>query len=161
MTTLVDKLTKETESFKEQYLEMTKDWAVKHVEYLNKQKDEYYSFFDQFPERTYFRDLSRSDQDRYYKLERLIGTTPWSDFTISGFMPKALKKAEAHFKNSLIKLADRITKKGLDEDNLTIESAHVGVNFDCRITDGEKTVRAWTIIAEGAIIRPHYRYLVK
>jgi hypothetical protein len=35
------------------------------------------------------------------------------------------------------------------------------VNIDMTLTDGEKTVKAFTIIAEGQIQRPHYRYLVK
>jgi hypothetical protein len=29
------------------------------------------------------------------------------------------------------------------------------------LSDGEKVVKAFTIIAEGTIQRPHYRYLVK
>ena len=37
----------------------------------------------------------------------------------------------------------------------------IGVNIESIITDGTKTVRAWTIVAEGEIQRPHYRYLIK
>jgi len=52
-------------------------------------------------------------------------------------------------------------KKNLDWTNIKIENGSVGVNINITITDGEQTVRAWTIIAEGEIQRPHYRYLIK
>ena len=61
----------------------------------------------------------------------------------------------------LKKLAFRIEQKGLNTDNLKLSSSHVGVNFETAITDGTKTVRAFTIIASGPVQRPHYRYLVK
>jgi len=35
------------------------------------------------------------------------------------------------------------------------------VNIETTLTDGEKMVRAYTIIAEGQVQRPHYRYLIK
>lgn len=37
----------------------------------------------------------------------------------------------------------------------------LGVNIETTITDGVKKVRAFTIVAEGEIQRPHYRYLIK
>jgi hypothetical protein len=46
-------------------------------------------------------------------------------------------------------------------EKLVVETSHIGVNINTTLTDGEKTVRAFTIIASGEIQRPHYRYLVK
>ena len=63
--------------------------------------------------------------------------------------------------SSIEKLAYRIEKKELDQSKLKTKTSHIGVNIETVLTDGEKTVRAWTIIASGMIQRPHYRYLVK
>jgi len=44
---------------------------------------------------------------------------------------------------------------------LKVQTSHIDVNIDTTLTDGEKTIKAFTILAEGAIQRPHYRYLIK
>jgi hypothetical protein len=74
---------------------------------------------------------------------------------------KELKYAELHYEKSLHKLISRVESKGLNVDNIKIESNSIDVNINLILTDGEKTVKAWTIVAEGPIQRPHYRYLVK
>jgi hypothetical protein len=80
---------------------------------------------------------------------------------IDKFIDKELKKAELHYESSLLKLAYKIELKKIDIHNMSVVTGHVGVNIDMTLTDGEKTVKAFTIIAEGQIQRPHYRYLVK
>lgn len=70
-------------------------------------------------------------------------------------------KSENHYQQSILKLADRIEKKGLQKENLKFHTKEIGVNIETILTDGIKTVKAWTITAEGPIQRPHYRYLVK
>jgi hypothetical protein len=77
------------------------------------------------------------------------------------YIGKEVKYAEMHYTNSIVKLADRISKKGLNMEVIEIKDASVGVNINTTITDGVKTVRAYTIVAEGEIQRPHYRYLIK
>ena len=77
------------------------------------------------------------------------------------WMDMAEKDAHAHYENSLMKLASRIQAKNLNQDKLSMQTSHLGVDIETTITDGDKTVRAWTIIAQGEIQRPHYRYLVK
>ena len=42
-----------------------------------------------------------------------------------------------------------------------MDSTYLDPNMSTIITDGKKVVRAFTIIASGAIQKPHYRYLVK
>mgnify|MGYP003418015055 CR=1 FL=1 len=81
--------------------------------------------------------------------------------TESRYVDKAIKSAEKHYEQSIIKLALRIESKGLDVTQLKTQTAHVGVNIETILTDGNLTVKAWTIIAEGPIQQPHYRYLVK
>jgi hypothetical protein len=77
------------------------------------------------------------------------------------YLDKELKYATLHYENSLTKLMNRIVAKGLDVSKMTVESNSIGININIVLTDGEKSVKAWTIIAEGPIQRPHYRYLVK
>lgn len=77
------------------------------------------------------------------------------------FIANEVKEAKDHYTNSVLKLADRVTKKGLNLDVLTVKSGKVGVNIEVVITDGSKKITAQTIIASGPIQRPHYRYLVR
>lgn len=74
---------------------------------------------------------------------------------------KMLKHAENHYEGSLVKLAQRIIKKGLNISKMTMKSGFMDMNLEIEMTDGEKSVKAWTIIASGMIQKPHYRYLVK
>jgi hypothetical protein len=74
---------------------------------------------------------------------------------------QAEKNALAHYENSILKLALRIEKKELNQDKLEMVTSHIDINIETIISDGKQSVRAWTIIAEGPVQRPHYRYLVK
>jgi hypothetical protein len=78
-----------------------------------------------------------------------------------GYIAKQIENAEKHYIQSIEKLAFKIESKGLNIDAIQVTSGFQGVNFECTITDGIKKVRAFTIIAEGEIVRPHYRYLIK
>ena len=81
---------------------------------------------------------------------------------LNELVAKEIKAAVKHFDNSLLKLELRIVKKGLELDGLNFEYGYVEANFNCLITDKNgKQVKAQTILAEGSINKPHYRYLVK
>lgn len=80
--------------------------------------------------------------------------------SVENYIASEVKHGEAHYEASLLKLADRLISKGISE-NFTIKSGYVGVNFEVVITHELGQVKAWTIIACGEIVRPHYRYLVK
>lgn len=72
--------------------------------------------------------------------------------------------AEGHYSDSLLKLAVRIKEKALDVSKLTVNTELSSVRqngIDTLITDGVNKVHAWTILAWGEVVRPHYRYLVK
>ena len=77
------------------------------------------------------------------------------------FIVKSLDNAENHYMDSIEKLAARVQSKELNTESIQVIAGFQGVNFECTITDGIKKVRAFTIIAEGEIVRPHYRYLIK
>lgn len=153
MTTLIGVLKKETESLKSQYVEMTKDWAKKSFERMIN------SDF-----------LYKHTSGKYYK--QRFGATKAEDAMINrcativnngvdAYIAKAEKEAGEHYEFSIEKLAAKIESKALDQTKIAVKTAHVGVNIETVLTDGQKTVKAFTIIAEGAIQRPHYRYLIK
>lgn len=77
------------------------------------------------------------------------------------FKQEQLRLASENFDSKLSKLAFRIMKKNLNKSELKIESSYLDPNFACTITDGSKTVTAFTIIASGCVQAPHYRYLIK
>ena len=174
MKQLIEILRTETESLKNTYFEMTKQWAESYYNLITARKD-----------------WKEVDWCRHYGLDPTpvnVGTTseflsfPKGFFNTSGskqydkdkkelnsllnigldkYKEKELKKAELHYESSLVKLAARIEKKGLNIENMEVVTGRVGVNIEMTLSDGEKNVKAWTIIAEGTIQRPHYRYLVK
>lgn len=77
------------------------------------------------------------------------------------FCAKLEAMAIRHYEDSIVKLAGRIMAKGLNQAQLNVKTGHVGVNIETVLTDGIKSVRAFTIIASGPCVRPHYRYLIK
>jgi len=171
---LIDTLRKETESLKIQHLESTRKWvengynsAVTRSKW-NEQtwcesfgltpevrnpgtKLEFYSFPKGFHNTTHSK--------KYKKMREEISSIMRIGF--DQYLKKEIKKAENHYESSLQKLTSRIQLKGLNVENLKIISGTVGVNINITLTDGDKTVRAYTIVAEGEIQKPHYRYLVK
>lgn len=77
------------------------------------------------------------------------------------FIEKEQIAASEHYERSLEKLALRIESKGLNLETLTVQNASIGMNLNITLSDGIKSVRAFTIVAEGLVQRPHYRYLIK
>jgi hypothetical protein len=172
MAKLIELLENQTESFKAQFLEITKDWAGEYFEVVAPRRNfsevEWCNVLGiepginrlsqgqlGFPNNFYNSGKSKvysKLRDEAYKLTG-IGK--------ESFIAKELEKAEKHFKASLEKLALRIQKKELNIETMEVQSAHVGVNLEITFTDGDKTVRAFTIIASGEVQRPHYRYLIK
>jgi hypothetical protein len=174
MENLINILKKETETLKVQYITKTKEWARDQFDdimvrsgwdnlqwcnffgltqevYNEGRLSEYKSFPRGFYNSKQSREYSRL-QDQVSKVKKM---------GIEGFVLAEEKKTELHYEGSIVKLANRIEKKGLNIDKLVVETSHIGVNINTTLTDGEKTVRAFTIIASGEIQRPHYRYLVK
>ena len=148
MKTLIETLKKETETLKVQYLEMTEKWAAREFDYLRQWAKDYNAGKFGFGEAS----------KKYYRLPYYIVN---SNGKVEQHVEKMVKQAIDHYQDSIKKLALRIEKKGLSQENLKTVTSHIGVNIETILTDGNKTVKAFTIIAEGEIQRPHYRYLIK
>ena len=174
MKTLVEILITETSELKEIYIEKTIAWANSHYEHLESFKKysevDWCKYFHIEPEVKYpgtaseysgfprgFYNTSKARELRRIQ-DEVYGVTSKG---LEGFVSKEVSKAELHYKQSIEKLAARIEKKGLITENLTVKTGRVGINIETVLTDGVKTVKAFTIVAEGEIQRPHYRYLIK
>jgi hypothetical protein len=159
-------LKRETKTFKKTYLERTKNYIVEHFNHVidthkdfdNKKWLEVYG--------------SNVKSGRYsYRVITPQGRKLRQQFTdfikinetkteYNRYVKEEVKKYSNDFDNKLIKLASRLEGKGFNT-KIKVTSEHVGVNFNCWVTDGTNSVQAYTIIAEGPIQRPHYRYLIK
>lgn len=154
---LITILHRETKELHDEYITQTRSWA----------------------QRDYNRCVEMSHWSHEKWLEK-YGQMLWGKLTLSrygrttmdlafgivrqgliGYTDMQVKHAEQHYQDSILRLAHRVKDKGLDEKNITASSSKIGVNFETTLTDGHKTVRAWTIIASGPIQKPHYRYLIK
>lgn len=170
-TRLASILKKETETLRVQYVERCVAFAAKQydiiVERATWNEVQWCEFLGLTPEKSRhgshmtfpgefyntklarkFRDL----RDVAYSVRRQ---------SVEQYKEQAGKIANMAYSASINKLAARILKKGLNIDALRVKTAHIGVNIESILTDGEKTVRAFTIIAEGPVQCPHYRYLIK
>ena len=188
---LVDLLKKETESLKKQYVQMCIDYAGKEynnkkneldtMRVINSNHcDDYNSRkFDQATLNAKYSQIvidagyvseGQGYPNVYYKdayavfgkiMRKLYQHQVFTCRTRDEYIAKQEKIALLHYNNSIIRLALRIEKKELNQAKLELVTSHIDVNISTTITDGDKTVKAWTIIASGPIIRPHYRYLIK
>jgi hypothetical protein len=146
-------LKKETESLKNQYIEMTKEWAKQDFETLTQFAKDYTAGKFGYGEAS----------KKYWKLPHYIinDASSYTTPPVQIYTDAMVKKATEHYFHSLRKLVDRIEAKGLNTETLTVTTSHIGVNIEITLTDGSKKVRAFTIIAGGLIQKPHYRYLIK
>lgn len=159
-------LKKETVSFKKEYLERMKNYVTRDFDntiemYGEYEHDDWMSEFGREVKMYGGRTTKRINKDG----ERLRSKTNSFKRILNKGMKEShiqgeVDKYSDDFDMKLSKLAFRMDKKGF-KNNIKVTSEHVGVNFNCWVTDGEKTAHAYTIIAEGPIVRPHYRYLVK
>jgi hypothetical protein len=174
---LIEILKKETESLRLQFLQKTEDWARKDyaraIEMKKMTDVEWCKWLGIEPQMS--RHVCASTMKTYLTFpenfyntkdaRRLRNMKSWvystTSRTLDSHIESELKYAEIHYETSIYKLASRISKKGLDQTKLSVKTSHIGVNIDTVLTDGVLKVKAFTIIAEGEIIRPHYRYLIK
>lgn len=152
MKNLEEILLKETETLKIQYVEKTKDWASISFENMKK-SDFLYLRYDKYFINRFGK--TKSEDANFVKTANILN----AGFEV--YLQKSIEAAELHYYDSIKKLADRISKKGLEIENLKVITSHVGINIETILTDNKKTVKAFTIIAEGCVQRPHYRYLIK
>lgn len=150
---LLQKLTEQTQELKEKFLANTRDWARVEFERIC-ELAKWYTTSSSYKE----------DLDKYHRAQKYLHRTGYSIIRsgLEKFVAEELKAAEQHYAQSLEKLVFRLNKKGIvDGTDCKVTSAWVGVNLEIEIEHGGKFTRAWTIIAEGIVQRPHYRYLVR
>ena len=176
---LVDVLKKETVGLKAAYIDKTVeyagkryDWAIKEFNLTEEERIKKYGMVE-IPinkQNSYW--AVEADGSRVYKTK----THKISDAasknkneardilgrTLKMHIEKAVAKAESHYESSIERLASRLNKKGInDKTVMELESSAIGANFTTLIHHEGTTTKAWTIIAEGQIQCPHFRYLVK
>lgn len=174
MSKLIEILKKETESLKEQYVQKTREWAAKYHAMLTDRATwnevDWCNFMGLTPEmknpgtsmqflgfpKGFYNTRESREYSRLRNEIRTIGK-----MFVEDYQDKEEKKAIKHYEQSIQKLALRIEAKGLNQDQIKATTSHIGVNIDTTLTDGNKSVRAFTIIASGEIQKPHYRYLIK
>lgn len=169
MTNLVSILTAETQSLKEQYIQFTQEWAANEFDKLTEWLKEYNFFMEtkyknkeyMAKNRVYFNPEYREEYLTKYR--DIFDNMPKEILSgnVEKYIEKQIENAKKHYTNSILKLAARVQQKGLNENNLKATTSHIGVNIDTTLTDGEKLVKAFTVLAAGEINRPHYRYLIK
>jgi len=175
MDKLITLLTEQTTSLKEQYIQKTIEWSnsyFERVEERSKWNDEQWANYLGVPTRianpsissiqfiTFHKGFFNTKQSREYTNEK---NKIYSIVRMGKgeYIMKMVRNAELHYTSSIIKLSERILKKDLNIDNLSLSTSHIGTNIETTITDGIKTVRAFTVLAYGEVKCPHYRYLVK
>ena len=179
MKILVEMLTEQTQSLKTQYIDRTVEWAnleydrcLKMVKWEESDWCKYLGIEPAVKKVTDYKTGQRVDRLGFPKGFWNRKESKTYDTQLNrvrsvlkigreSYISKEKKFAELHYESSISKLADRIQKKDLNHSNLEVTTSHIGPNIDTVITDGNKTVRAFTIIASGDVQRPHYRYLVK
>lgn len=164
--TLINNLTEKTQDLRNEFIAKTSIYAVESYaaafELISMNHDQLMQRYGV----TITRSIAGKDASyltlskaggRAYDAARLILSKGFE-----AYKAKQIKMAEAHYTQSVAKLAARLISKGLNENEpFTIESGRVAQNIEIKISHAGKTTKAWTIIAEGPCVRPHYRYLVK
>jgi hypothetical protein len=169
-TTVIENLRAGTQELKTAYFEATDKYASKSFEDLKRRlarpSEDWYTEYKvktSIKKDCMGKDYTSFEHNRnYYKMKAAYDRLRKQ--VIKGYEAyhkKLMEQAHDHYEDSLVKLAHRIKAKGLNEDTLTVHGGRMGQNIETIISDGTKSVRAFTIHAGGDIQRPHYRYLVK
>lgn len=166
---LIGLLTKETAQLKEELMTRTQESAVLNFNIVVSKIDSVKSQLEAVV--SAYNEALKAKSNEMYSLRRdydnvskkLTKMRSIMKMGLDAFVEEAMKNAEAHYSDSLYKLAERINQKGLDMSNFRMISGYVGINLEMTMTDGVKSVSAWTIWAaqDSELVSPHYRYLVK
>ena len=174
MKNLIQVLRKETESLKTQFVEKRKTYASSYYDLCIRRKtwneEEWCKYFGLTPRianpgtkgefLTYPSNFHNTSNAR--RLDRIkADIRSILNLSLEKYLKQEELNAITHYENSILKLADRISKKGLNIEKLKTTTSHIGVNIETILTDDMKTVKAFTIVAGGEIQQPHYRYLIK
>lgn len=155
MKQIVEVLKKETKEFKSKYISLTEDWSKKEFKRLSDVKESDIVNERGFVNRSGRKEHTKASFSYWNNIKRIQSKG------LASFVSESKKDAEEHYISSIEKLASKIAEKGLVLSKLKVKTVQLGVNLEIVLTDGNKTVKAFTIIASGDIQKPHYRYLIK
>ena len=155
MNQIVEVLKKETKEFKSKYISLTDDWAKKEFKRLSDVKENDIVNERGFVNRSGRKEHTKASFAYWGKIKRV------QEKGLTSFVAESKKDAEEHYNSSIQKLSAKISEKGLILSKLKVKTVYLGVNLEIVLTDGTKTVKAFTIIASGEVQKPHYRYLIK
>lgn len=187
MNTIEAKLTAEFATFKVDYLNQVEDWAIATQAYFKGIEDTYQSLYrivkrpkQVLKTETYelggitrtnryyatdFSEMTEEEIEQYNTYNDCFAILRKCTFPFGKATEKLVEEqrnaASNWFDASVAKLAAKIQDKGINAETMTISNSHVNRNLNTLITDGDKKVKAQTIFANGAIKRPHFRYLIK
>ena len=169
---LVNQLKGATNKFKDDYIRKVLAWAEKDharfMDFYTKWGKGYYRTSKPTSMSVGYANMEEGvdyiiiSEEEYNKLSRKYWNAPSWKTNLDEVLKRAKRDAELHYNGSIFKLASRLVKKGVIAENIKpIDSVYLDPNLNMEVTDGNVTVKCWTIIASGPIQRPHYRYLVK
>lgn len=171
----------QTKELKSTYLTTVKNWAYKNYS-LNKEKEKWQieQWLELIGVKPVYREVDAVKEGKYIKLTiphyptgfhnthhaKLLDklkkdVARFKNMTLDDYLDLEVKTAEKHYNNSILKLTERIKNEQLDLQNIKLSSSNIKENFETFITDGNKKIKAYTIIASGEVQKPHYRYLIK
>lgn len=161
---VIDRVTAGTQVLKEEYIIRTIEYAKRMFKGMEERKKwSIIQWYDYAGLKHVDGQLARdeySKKDLHNMKAQRYGEETIVSKGYEAFEKSEIDRANRHYQNSVWKLSERIMEKSLDINKMQVTTGRVGVNIDTTITDGVSTVNAFTIIAEGPIVRPHYRYLV-
>ena len=157
---LVEKLTEQLKDFKADYLKRVLEYSAQEHQSIKKKYSEMLRWT--FNEKTMSENEILVSVGEYYKGKKWIDKN-WKEIHMDEktFGHVSIYRAEIHFKKSVEKLAFRMIEKGLNPAITNVVVDYVGANLNCVVSDGEKQVKAQTILAGGPVQKPHFRYLIK
>lgn len=178
VTGLLASLTEQTKDFKAKHLDEVEEWAKAEAAHNRERKARYKWMMTQETMDNYKKRLAEDNNNAktiaFLKKEIENGfvvtqevmnhETRWAHSTRAEtdeakMIKQCRKQAKQNFELGLVKMVDRIHKKGMIADQCVISNIKMDVNIRATVTDGNKEVNLYTIIASGPIQRPHYRYL--
>ena len=150
-----------TQSFREKYLDDTRQYAERKWDGMKKKADGV---------REQIRDLCRENcqsketRDKVWKLQRQLSSL---DIVVSRpkneYADSVVKDAERTFSRDIETIAHRVRQKGIDETNISVSPIRKDyVGIEMYIGDGNRGLWARAIVAaeNSMYMRPHYRFIV-
>jgi predicted HAD superfamily hydrolase len=159
MKAILKSIIRQTEQFKAGYLLRYKLSIKREFDFIN-QKYEINTCVEQYAEERGIKNIYRDRQHylRAKEIQAILFDFHWN--RIEARIEKEMIQAEKNFLAKQMKLAERLEKNGFTEDAKVVVLSQTP-NLEGYVQ--EKTLRAnfYTIVAEGPIQRPHFRFLVK